>query len=123
MNLIRNNAVATEEMQLAEKACGTDLGGTKSKSTRCKPVAVKIQFTTMPDELLQANVEITLSIDGLNVNGLEFLTTITHEEKSPRCYYCNGKMNIISVEDRISFAQRNIAHFVMVFAVMLLEQK
>ena len=42
-------------------------------------MAVKSQVATMPDELLQENEEITLSMDGLNVNGLDFLTTIAHD--------------------------------------------
>ena len=78
-NLIRNNTVTAEDIQLAEKAYGNDLGGIKSKSTRSKPEVVKSQVITIPDELLQVNEEITLSIDGLNVNGLEFLTTISHD--------------------------------------------
>ena len=51
----------------------------QSKSTRSKPVAVKIQVITIPDELLQVNEDINLYIDGLNVNDLEFLATIAHD--------------------------------------------
>lgn len=45
----------------------------------CKPVPVKSQVITAPDELLQVNEDIALSIGGLNVNGLEFITSISHD--------------------------------------------
>ena len=44
-------------------------------------------------------------------------------KKSPRHDNRNGKVTIISVEDSISVAQRNIVHFVIVLDVTLLEQK
>ena len=62
MNLIRNNTVTTEDIQLAEKTYGSDLGGIKSKSTRSNPLPVKNQVITMPDDLLQVNEEITLGV-------------------------------------------------------------
>ena len=51
-NSIRNDDVVTEDTQIAEKACGADLGGMKSKSTRSKPEAVKRQVITMLNKLL-----------------------------------------------------------------------
>ena len=59
MNLIKNTIVTTEDMQLAEKSHGPDLGGIKSKSTRSKPIAVRTQVIEMLDEILQVNEEIS----------------------------------------------------------------
>ena len=42
-------------------------------------MAVRSQVIEIPDELLRVNEEITLSIGALNVNSLEFLTTISHD--------------------------------------------
>ena len=44
-------------------------------------------------------------------------------EKSLRHTQSSGKMTIISVEDKISVAPRNIVHFLIVLAATSLEQK
>ena len=41
-------------------------------------MVVASQVIETPDELIRVNEEITLSIDGLNVNNLEFLITMSH---------------------------------------------
>ena len=78
MNMIKKCEVKTEDVNLAEKVYGPDLGDIKGKSTRNKPDPITSDLIEIPDELIKVQEDITLSIDGLTVNGLNFLTTISH---------------------------------------------
>ena len=79
MNLIKDSEVTTEDINLAEKAFGPDVGALKGKTTQKRTTPVFSNAIEIPTELLSINKEITLSIDGLSVNGLKFLTTISHD--------------------------------------------
>jgi hypothetical protein len=79
MNLIRNNIVSTEDINLATKAYGDDIGQIKGKTTRKRPSPVVSNLVEIPDELLDVQKDVILSIDGMTVNSLKFLTTISHE--------------------------------------------
>jgi hypothetical protein len=78
-NLIKNNAVTTDNVNLATKAYGPDLGAIKGKTTRSKPTPVTSNIVEIPDELLEVQQDLTLSMDGLTVNSLNFLSTISHD--------------------------------------------
>ncbi len=78
MNTINNNPVVTEDIVLAEKIFGPDIGCLKGKTTRKKPLPVVEDRIDIPKELIMAQREVTLSMDGMNVNGISFLTTISH---------------------------------------------
>jgi hypothetical protein len=77
MNLIKNNPVTTQDVDLAQKIFGEDVGALKGKSTRRKPVPVVQDTIEIPRELVDAQRAVVLCIDGLSVNGLSFLTTIS----------------------------------------------
>ncbi len=79
MNLIRNNIVTTEDVNLATKAYGEDIGTIKGKTTRKRPAPVTSNLVEIPDELLEVQKDVVLSIDGMTVNSLKFLMTISHE--------------------------------------------
>ena len=79
MNLIKNMEITTEDVNLAKKAFGPDVGSMKGKSTRKSPIPALSNVIEIPTELLSLNEDITLSIDGLNVNTLKFLTSISHD--------------------------------------------
>ena len=76
---MKNNRITTKDVILAEKAFGPDVGELKGKTTRRKPRVAVDNVVEIPPELLSINEEVILSIDGLSVNGLKFLTTISHE--------------------------------------------
>ncbi len=78
MNAISNNPVTSEDIKAAEKIFGPDIGGLKGKTTRRTPVPVVDDQIEIPRELITAQKEVTLSMDGMKVNGLYFLTTISH---------------------------------------------
>ena len=79
MNLIKNSKVTTEDINLAQKAFGPDVGALKGKTTRKAPTPAFSNVIEIPQELLKINEEIVLSIDGLAVNSLKFFTSISHE--------------------------------------------
>ena len=79
MNLIRNNLVTTEDVNLATKAYGADIGTIKDKTTRTRPAPVISNLVEIPDELLEVQKDVILSINGMTVNSLKKFITISHE--------------------------------------------
>jgi hypothetical protein len=80
MDLIRNNQVTTAGVNLATKAYGPDIGTIiKAKSTRSRPAPVTSNLVEIPGELLEVQKDVIISIDGMTVNSLKFLTTILHQ--------------------------------------------
>jgi hypothetical protein len=79
LNLIWNNIVTTEDVNLAVKAFGPDVGDIKGKTTRSHHKPVTSNIVEIPDELLEVQKDVILSMDRMTVNSLKFLTTISHE--------------------------------------------
>jgi hypothetical protein len=80
MNRIKNNVVTAHDVNLATKAYSPDVGAIKGKTTRSKPTPVTSNIVEIPDELLEVQQDLTLSMDGLTVNSLKLLsTTISHD--------------------------------------------
>ena len=77
MNGIGNSPVTTKDIELAEKIFGPDIGSLKGKTTRRNPIHVVEDTIDIPRELIRSQQDITLCIDGMKVNGLWFLTTIS----------------------------------------------
>ena len=79
MNLIKNNQVTTDDVNLATKVYGPDVGAIKGKTTRSRPTPVTNNIVEIPDELLDIQQDLTVSMDGLTINSLKFLSTISHK--------------------------------------------
>jgi len=79
MNLIKNNSVTTEDINLAVRAFVPDVATLKGKTTRTKPAPAVSNLVEIPDELLETHQDVTISMDGLTVNSLKFLSTISHD--------------------------------------------
>jgi hypothetical protein len=77
MNTIIGNPVTTEDIVMAEQIFGTDIGQIKGKTTRRKPAPVVNDYIEIPKELIATQRKVTLCIDGMKVNGLSFLTTVS----------------------------------------------
>ena len=75
MNCIKNNPVMTEDIVIAEKIFGPDIGALKGKTTRRKPAPVLPDYIKIPRELIAAQQSVTLCLDVMKVNGAVFLTT------------------------------------------------
>jgi hypothetical protein len=80
MNLIRNNKVTTKDVNLAVKAFGPDVGNIKGKARRRRPTPVSNNIIEIPDELLEVQRDVVMSMDGMTVpSSLIVLTAISHE--------------------------------------------
>jgi hypothetical protein len=66
-------------VNLATKAYGPDVGGIKGKTMRSRPMPVTSNIVEIPDELLEIQQDLTISMDGLTVNSLKFLSAISHD--------------------------------------------
>jgi hypothetical protein len=77
INLIANNPVTNEDIDIAEEIFGPDIGSLKGKTTRKKPTLVINDYVNIPQKLMLKQQNIVLCIDGIKVNGLMFLTTIS----------------------------------------------
>jgi len=75
-NLIKNCPVTVEDVNIAEKFFGPDIGTLKGKSTRPNPPVVRDDLIEIPKELKQEHKDITLCMDIMFVNGLPMLTCI-----------------------------------------------
>jgi len=77
MNMITNNPITTKDVDLAERIFGTDRGTIKGKTTRRKPIPVVEDMIDIPSELVQVQEDVILTLDGMTVNSLKILTTIS----------------------------------------------
>ena len=79
MNLIKDWKVNTEDANLAKRVYGSDVGSLKGKSARTKPTPVTSNMIELPEELLNIQEDITLTIKSMQVNDLKFLITVSHD--------------------------------------------
>jgi hypothetical protein len=77
MNTITNNPVTTDDIIVAEKIFAPDIGALKGNTTRRKPAPVVNDYIEIPKELIATQREVTLCMDGMKVNGISFLTTVS----------------------------------------------
>jgi hypothetical protein len=78
INSICINIVTTENVDLATRVYGPDVGAIKGKITRSQPTPVMSNFIKIPNELIEAQQSMIISINGITVSFLKFLTTISH---------------------------------------------
>ena len=77
MNLIKNNPITNDDVKIAANIFGPDVSTIKSKTTRRRPLPVIDDYIEIPRALVQNQQNVTLAIDGITVNSLHFLATIT----------------------------------------------
>jgi hypothetical protein len=88
MNMIRDNPVTTKDVDLAEQVFGPDILGTiKGKTTMQKPIPVSDHHIEIPEEMISLHEDVTLAIDGITINSLKFLSTISRDIYYPTLHY------------------------------------
>jgi hypothetical protein len=76
-NAIKNLPITIDDINIAEQVFGPDVGALKGKTTRVKPAPVVADYLEVPKELITKHSNITLCIDGMKINGIPFLTTVS----------------------------------------------
>ena len=102
VNMIRNCSVNTEDVNLADRACGRDVSIVEGKSARSSPKQINSNLIELPEELLSVQEDdttsmdrlevntiklellsvqedVAISMDGLEVNTIKFLTSVSHD--------------------------------------------
>ena len=79
MSIIKNNKVTTDDVNLATKAYGLDIGELKGKTEKIRTTTVVTNIVEIPEELMELYQDLTVLMDELTVNLLNFLSTISHE--------------------------------------------
>jgi hypothetical protein len=77
MNLITNNPITQEDIAIAEQVFRTLISSLKGKTTRKTPSPIVNNYIKIPEKLYTKQENIVLCINGIKVNGLTFLTTIS----------------------------------------------
>ena len=78
MNIIKNNLARTDDMNLAKINYGLDVGGVIGKTTRIRQMIAVRNIVEIPNEFLEVQKALIVSIDGLTVNSLKVLSMISH---------------------------------------------
>ena len=89
-NIIEDCPVTIDDVNIAEKIFGPDVGAMKGKTTRRKPTRVKQDWVEIPPELLQQR-NLTLCFDIMYVNGMPMLTAIDREIRFRSLVPLNGR--------------------------------
>ena len=77
MNTKNNNKITTDAINLATKDYGTDVWYIKGKTTKSRPMPVVRSIVEITKELLELKQDLKVLMDGLTVNSLKFLSSIS----------------------------------------------
>jgi hypothetical protein len=67
-----------EDINISEKIFGPDIGALKGKTTCQEPAPVVTDYIAILQELIESHQNIILCRDGMKINSIPFLTTISH---------------------------------------------
>jgi hypothetical protein len=73
-NIIKNHPVTADDVNIAEKMFGGDIGALKDKSTRSRPTPVKDDLVEIPPELLEQHQDLTYCMEIIYVNIMPMMT-------------------------------------------------
>ena len=76
--LISNSKVTCEDVDLAQSLFSNDTITKKGKTIRKNSKKMLHDRISIPEELIHQNKNVHLSIDTININGLMFFTSISH---------------------------------------------
>ena len=80
-NMIPNCPITVQDIENAEFIWGPDLGSLKGKTVRGQSPAVRTETHTIPVQIMQQYMNVTLSADIMKVTGIPFLVTMSRHVK------------------------------------------
>ena len=103
MNMIQNNKITHEDINLAERTYGKNIGNIKGKTTRKNESFKENDTIEISEELIYKNRNLEISIDTMFVNGMMFLTTISHNiyHRTSQYIASKNKNNFIKCMEEI----------------------
>ena len=87
MNLIIYNLFPNKAVQWAKNIHGPDIGQLKAQTTRRRPNPVVDTIIEIPEKCLELKKDVTIAMDGLEINGLKFLSKISLHIYFRKMYY------------------------------------
>ena len=93
MNLVTNCPITLDDVKLMEAIFGPDAASIKGRTTRETPDPVTRDLIHIPSELIQAQRYVTIDLDGLSVNGIKFLTTISRKLYYRTAHYVSSRVS------------------------------
>jgi hypothetical protein len=76
-NTLKTIPITIDDIKIAEKVFGPDIGALKGETTRQKPAPVVSDYVEIPKELVYNHQSVVLCMDGMKINGVPFLSTIS----------------------------------------------
>jgi pyruvate/2-oxoacid:ferredoxin oxidoreductase alpha subunit len=76
-NAIENITITINDINIAKKVFGPDIRALKGKTMHQKPAPVVSDNVEIPKELIYYHQSVVLCMDGMKINGVPFLTTIS----------------------------------------------
>jgi hypothetical protein len=76
-NMVKSIPITIDDINKAEKVFGPNVGVLKGKTTQQKPAPVVSDYVKIPRELVQNHQSVILCMDGIVINGVPFLTTVS----------------------------------------------
>jgi hypothetical protein len=76
-DMVKNFPITIDDIIIAKKMFEPDVGALKDKTTRQKPAPIVYDYIEVPKELIYNHQHIILCMDGMVINGVPFLTTIS----------------------------------------------
>ena len=102
-NMIKNCPITIEDINNAEDIFGQDISYLKGKTTRRNLTPTRKDEIKIPNELSEKHKNIKLHIDKMYINGIGFLTSISHPTYYRTCDYIesNSAVNFYKTLDKI----------------------
>ena len=97
-DMLKNNPIALEDTNIAEKVFGPDMSSLKGKSTRKKPIPVVTDYLEIPDHIVENHREVILEVDAIFVNKIPFLMSYSQNLKGKTCSFIKNRTKAVVYE-------------------------
>jgi hypothetical protein len=89
--MFRNSPLTPKDIENAQKIFGLSMPCIKGKWTRGRPDAMRLDYVSIPLELVSTNKYDTIAANVMFVSGLPVLVTLSGGYNMLQCNFCRGK--------------------------------